>query len=395
MNVNHPTLYQVDSKGQLRYWFMQTEGGKHRTVSGVVGGKDVVSGWVVSEPKNVGKSNATTAEEQALLETQADYKLKRDKKYYDSIDEAKKAGSGTKFLSPMLAQKWEDNKAKAIANNSVFFVQPKLDGIRATISKNGILSRAGKPIVSVPHISNSLGEFFHQNPRVIALDGELYNHDLKHDFDKITSLVKKEKPSPQDLKESEDLIQFHCYDVIMDGNFEDRIRFRDTYLDQHWCIKHVETLRVITEAEIDELHAEFIGEGYEGSMIRLNTPYESKRSKGLMKRKDFFDSEFEIAEFVEGKGDWTGAVKAVKFRMPDGRVQDDGGLPEAGCRGSREFLTKLWEDYISQAVRAEIGWGIIKRDLPTHATIRYPNLTPRGFPRFGVVTDWHYGKREY
>src|SRR5882757_4186586 len=108
--IDHGRLYQVDSKGKLRFWMMQTECGKHRTVSGLVDGKSVTSGWVVSEAKNVGRSNATTPEEQALFETEADYKLKRDSKYHDSIETAQDAGSGTKFLSPMLAKKWEDCK---------------------------------------------------------------------------------------------------------------------------------------------------------------------------------------------------------------------------------------------------------------------------------------------
>src|SRR6185369_7091557 len=110
------------------------------------------------------------------------------------------------------------------------------------------------------------------------------------------------------------------------------------------------------------------------------------------KRKDFFDAEFEIAEFVEGLGNWAGAVKAVKFRMPDGRVQDDGGLPEAGCRGSYDTLSEIWQNYnINQAVASldlrPVERQASTRPVPTQATIRYPNLTPRGFPRFGVVTQ--------
>src|SRR6185369_3328448 len=150
---------------------------------------------------------------------------------------------------------------------------------RATISKDGILSRAGKPIVAVPHISDTLEEFFRQFPDVV-LDGELYNHDLKYDFDKITSLVKKAKPNAVELSESEDLIQFHCYDVIMAGTFDERIEFRDLNVDQTYCIRHVDTqCGIVAVAEVDELHAIYIGQGYEGSMIRLNGPYESKRSK--------------------------------------------------------------------------------------------------------------------
>lgn len=383
---DHITLYQVDSKGKLRFWFMQSEDGKHRTVSGIVGGKQVTSGWVICQPTNVGRSNMRTAEEQALFEVEADYKLKLDSKYYVTRAGAEEAGSGTKFLSPMLATKWEDRKDKIAGK--VVYGQPKLDGIRSTISKDGTLSRAGKPIVAVPHITDALVEFFHQFPDVV-LDGELYNHELKHDFDKITSLVKKGKPTLVDLQESEALIQFHCYDVIMPGTFRERIKFRDENLDQHWCVKHVETIGVIDTDGwkafydiIDDHHAQWIVQGYEGSMWRLDEPYESKRSKFLMKRKDFFDEEYELLELLEGKGDWIGCVKAVKFRMPDGRVQDNGEHPEAGVRGTKAEMARLWREYI------------VDGKMPKYATIRYPNLTPRGFPRFGQVTAWWDQKRD-
>lgn len=377
MIADHVTLYQVDSKGKLRSWRMQSEDGKHRTVSGLVGGKEVVSGWVECEAKNVGRSNATTVEEQALLEVEADYKLKLDSKYYVTREEAEAAGSGTKFLSPMLAHKWEDHKG-----NGPFYTQPKLDGIRATITVDGILSRAGKPIVAVPHIHESVFEWLHAHPEVQALDGELYNHELKHDFDKITSLVKKVKPTTIELLESEELIQFHCYDIIMAGTFSQRLEFRDQNLDRHWCLKHVHTSFALSREQVDEDHARNIELGYEGSIIRLDAPYESKRSKSLLKRKDFFDAEYEVLELLEGKGDWAKCVKAVKFRMPDGRVQDNGEHPEAGVRGTKAALYEMWRDYVVYGKK------------PKLATIRYPNLTPRGFPRFGQVTAWWDKERD-
>ena len=57
-------------------------------------------------------------------------------------------------------------------------------------------SRNGKPIVSAPHISDSLKKFFTQYPSIV-LDGELYNHKFKNDFNKIMSLVKKTKPTKE------------------------------------------------------------------------------------------------------------------------------------------------------------------------------------------------------
>jgi hypothetical protein len=49
---------------------------------------------------------------------------------------------------------------------------------------------------------------------MLYLDGELYNHDLKNDFEKIISLVRKTKPTEEDRLESAQMVQFHCYDII-------------------------------------------------------------------------------------------------------------------------------------------------------------------------------------
>ena len=46
---------------------------------------------------------------------------------------------------------------------------------------------------------------------------------------------------------------------------------------------------------IDKYHDAFLADGYEGSILRLDLgPYENKRSKQLLKKKDFIDEEFKI-----------------------------------------------------------------------------------------------------
>ena len=66
------------------------------------------------------------------------------------------------------------------------YSQPKLDGIRCVVDKNGMWTRAGKPINSCPHIFESLKKFIEDNPNMI-IDGELYNHELKADLIKYKS----------------------------------------------------------------------------------------------------------------------------------------------------------------------------------------------------------------
>ena len=56
------------------------------------------------------------------------------------------------------------------------------------------------------------------------LDGELYNHGLKDDFEKIISCVRKTKPTDADRAESRKLVQFHCYDIV-----DETIKFNERY----------------------------------------------------------------------------------------------------------------------------------------------------------------------
>ena len=120
--------------------------------------------------------------------------------------------------------------AKPINYEDKIFMQPKLDGVRCVIQyeHSGIVkaySRTGKEWKNIDHILFNLAPWFALNHDVI-LDGELYNHSLRDDFEKIISLVRKSKPTDQDRLEAAELTQFHCYDIIDETmTFEERNRF--------------------------------------------------------------------------------------------------------------------------------------------------------------------------
>jgi DNA ligase-1 len=208
------------------------------------------------------------------------------------------------------------------------FMQPKLDGVRCVISKDGAYSRTGKEWLNIHHITANLEPFFETYPDVI-LDGELYNHDLKNDFEKIISLVRKTKPKESDRVESAGYVQFHCYDYIPGpalrrAKFSSRITWLKNELPESYCVKFTNTYLVDKYEEALNMHNDaFLANGYEGSILRLDKPYECKRSYNLQKFKDFHDTEATIVGYVPGKGKFTGLIG--KFLM-----QDDDGV-EFGC----------------------------------------------------------------
>ena len=128
---------------------------------------------------------------------------------------------------PMLAYPVSN---KPIDYTKPVFIQPKLDGVRCLIQYEGggickAYSRTGKEWKNIDHILMQLTEFFVKYPDVI-LDGELYNHAFKDDFESIISMVRKQKPTDEDRLKSADNVQFHCYDIVDENMcFDDRIDF--------------------------------------------------------------------------------------------------------------------------------------------------------------------------
>ena len=106
------------------------------------------------------------------------------------------------MMKPMLAHKFDNSR---VDWSQPVYIQPKLDGVRCLFTKDGAYSRAGNKFMNLVHIELALLPFFNNNPDVV-LDGELYNHKLKRDFEKIISLVRKQKPTADDRLDAQHLV---------------------------------------------------------------------------------------------------------------------------------------------------------------------------------------------
>ncbi len=369
-----PTLYKRDTTGKIREWTIEWTGGgvapaATRTIAGIKDGNLVTSGWKYTEAKNEGKANATTASEQAEKEAQAEWNKKSEKEYFEFINQI---DSYDKF-KPQLAHDYTKRP------QSDGFSQPKLDGIRCIARKDGLYTRAGKAITTCDHIFLELQSFFEEWPNVI-LDGELYNHELKADFNKITSLVRKVKPTQEEQDETFAKVQYHIYDMAwedfacQDEGFDERWTFLNEDLFVHFnsdVIHLVETNWCDNQEELDNLYSRYTEQGYEGQMVRNDTPYENKRSKNLLKRKEFITEEFDVVEVLEGSGNWAGYAK--HFILTDGTETF-----KSGVRGNQETLKALLE----------------QEEKPTWVTCRFFERSIDNIPRFPVVIDWGVGTRE-
>tara|TARA_R100001082_G_scaffold111186_1_gene93939 strand:+ start:933 stop:1787 length:855 start_codon:yes stop_codon:yes gene_type:complete len=233
------------------------------------------------------------------------------------------------MIKPMLAHKFNPDK---IDWDKPVYIQPKLDGVRCLFTKDGAFSRTGKQFMNVAHLELALEQYFKDHPHT-TLDGELYNHELKNDFEKIISLVRKQKPTIEDRVEAQKMVQFHIYDFFMRStNVPYRTRMNNLVTSDLYgikdsfgncSIKYVPTQITPSFEHARLVHESYLNKGYEGSIIRLNELYKHGRSYGLMKFKDFSDAEATIVNYEEGKGKRKGHLG--KFIMQD----DDGNI--FGC----------------------------------------------------------------
>jgi len=358
------TIYKKTKTGATQEWTIEVSDNKYRTHSGQVGGQITTNAWTVVYGKNEGKANGTTDIEQALKEAIAKRTKKLESGYFESITNI----DTKQYFEPMLAAKWEDYKDKL---TYPIYSQAKLDGIRCILTKDGMFSRNGKPIISAPHIFDSVKPIFETNPDLV-FDGELYADKFANDFNKIVSLVKKTKPTADDLKESKELIEYHIYDLpSSDKNFIQRAydlaTLFETRSELHPHCRIVETYKVPSEDVVTELYEKYVEEGYEGQMLRLDSKYENKRSKNLLKHKSFVDEEYTILDICEGEGNRTGTAGYMVFETAEGKPF------KSNVKGTWDETAEMLKNK--------------KQLIGKQATIKYFNLTPDGIPRFPFVIN--------
>jgi ATP-dependent DNA ligase len=398
-----PRLWDIALTGKCKVWEIRVEEtvdgkGLIRTEYGYEDGKKTVNEKVVLEGKNKGKKNETTAVQQAIVEARAVWSKKKDAGYKESANGAGAvdgvagagavggagavsggagAGAGAgiaesraKAISvdvplPMLAHDYH-KRGKDITFPC--FVQPKFDGTRCVAvcgPGGGLYSRNRKVYPNLEHIKAVIRAM----PAGVILDGELYSDELT--FQEIVGLVKSETLK-KGQEEKMGKVGLWVYDVVdAEKGFGDRWRLlnelavRGGFGGKGSPLRLVETMACGTAAEVKGFHDRFVGEGYEGCMLRnARGKYAvGHRCKELQKYKEFEDAEFTVVGFVEGDGVEKGCVIWV-CKTGDGK--------EFRCRprGTHEERRSL----------LMAGGSYVGKKL----TVRYQELTDEGLPRFPV-----------
>jgi DNA ligase-1 len=354
MALIYPILYKRSVTGKVSTWQVEVKDDCFRTISGFEDGQKVTSAWTCCSAKSY-----NTAEQQATAESSAMWRKRTETGYWEDPSKI----DTPVYFKPMLAHDYNDYKDKI---KFPVYSQPKLDGIRCIVRTDGMWTRNGKQIISAPHIFESLKSLFEQDPDLI-LDGELYADKDVADFNTIISCVRKTKPTVDDLKLSKQYIKYYVYDLpSYDDTFVQRFKTLQLLELPDTCVK-VKTEQLDTNNDIAAYYEDYIMAGYEGQIIRLDKPYEGKRSKALLKHKTFVDSEFMILGYEEGIGNLSNKIGKLLFLTPE-------SIPfSAAVNGTHEYLAELWS----------------KRDelIGKMATVKYFEKTVDGSLRFPKVIN--------
>lgn len=349
-------LYKIDTKGLVRSLKIFVDGGDLCSEAGLLDGAKVPQ-RKTCKGKNIGKSNETSPEQQALSEMWSKVAEKKNEGYFDTIEEAKT----TTVISPMLAAEYD--KVTVDYSNPVF-AQPKLDGMRclAIVSdgKVTLMSRGGKRIETLDHIVSAIESVCTEMSNFI-LDGEAYAHGIT--FQQNMELVKKVRPGTE-------TVRYHIYDIITNEAYSIRKVAIEGFVKatNNPLIILVDSVDIGGKGMLDDCHAKNLSDGFEGTIIRQGLlGYEmDKRSKSLVKYKDFKDMDAEIVDIEPSDARPDQGVVVCKYMGQLFKAN-----PKMSHQERRDLLINK-TDYIGKT-----------------ANIRYFELTDGGLPRFPVFIGIH------
>ena len=344
------TLYGVDKTLEVKVWSVWTQGDTVFVEWGKLDGKKQTK-TTVCKPKNVGRSNETTPEQQAILEAQSKWNKQYDKFYRETIEEAK----ALLTEGVMLAQ---DYSKKPHFLEDRFYCSRKYDGLRCkTIFVNGEPewhSRGGKTYPVPKHLVGQL-KTLHEATGVESLDGEGYVHSIK--LQKIQSCIKK----PNELTPR---VTYEIFDIpMLNVGFSDRNCIVESFEEVVADLPHVNIVQqeLITKGELNDKLYQYLSEGFEGVMLRNTSglyEFQNKRSNDLLKYKIMEDSEAKVISCEEDKNgqgkfmmEWLSPYnnKVVNFELCMNGSHEDNTYDKLSKRIG-DWVTFKYQDYSEDGV---------------------------------------------
>lgn len=212
-----------------------------------------------------------------------------------------------------------------------WYVSEKYDGIRAIWDGEKFISRGQKVFTYVPDY------FIELMPPGVALDGEIWIS--RNNFKEVSRISTLKVGSSKSQKQIDDIwkgtsdnnsVKYMVYDLPNSNQpFETRMKLLEQIINdrkQVWnnilenvdeCpIKFTKQTPIENMAELVNTYKELTSKGAEGVMLRApNSPYETKRSKYLLKYKIKDDAEAIVRGYTMGTGKYKGLLGSLDCEL--------------------------------------------------------------------------------
>ena len=338
-----PTLFNMTRSGSIQQWTILYNHNSYWTESGQYGGKRKLSAKTICVGKNIGKSNETSDQEQTILEASSIWELKKKKGFIESLDDAVESEKFTlqgcleyykyvnKIMYPCLAEE-------------------KLNGMATYLNTNDFkfYSRMNNYVPALQSIADITTSFKNN----LRIQGEFYSPDLS--FNEIQSIF----TSSVNLKELNGC-KFYIYDIYDLSNKKlntlDRKKLINLLFTEEFLMKYSDYFVIHphvvcnSKQEYDEYHFKLVDLKKEGTVVKnINSEYQLGKTFFYLKRKEFQDDEFELIDFIEGKGKEANKASKASCKTKSGIHF------EAGVNGDDMYRINLLinkKDYIGKSAK--------------------------------------------
>ena len=250
------------------------------------------------------------------------------------------------------------------------FISQKLNGTRCAFVGDKCMTRQGKEYIGLQHIIEDLQELVGTN---MFVDGELVykNKEGLSDseaFQKGTGIATSKGEDKSDLK----LIVFDMFPLDEFWNGQSKETYSERLLNYLLPLRtkvasnHFENVSVVPMFYNGYDHAEIWNwldyaenNDMEGVIVNLDTPYECKRSKNLIKVKKFYTYDLEVVDVEEGDGRNKGTLGALVVKYKNNTVNVGSGFTDE----ERKNFWESREDIIGRVI--EVKYKEITTDKKT------------------------------
>lgn len=228
-----------------------------------------------------------------------------------------------------------------IPQDTWFAISQKLNGSRCFYYKGKLYTRQGKVYTGCEHIIKDIKNLISNHPILTdyVFDGELILKDRSlgdsEAFQKGVGIANSDNENKEELK-------LVIFDMLPTKEFEAGIS-ELTYSHRQGMLKSLdfevfnfENLSVVPmfyqgrdQSKIWEWLDYAEQNDMEGVMVNLDTPYECKRTKNLIKVKKFYTLDLKVTDAVEGDGRLKGTLGALVVDYKGNTVNVGSGFSDA------------------------------------------------------------------